>query len=366
MVEQNVREQELATILMDVERLLLDPENPRLTAEDKKWTQAALLREMVRDFDLGDLVFSLAENGYFSEEPLIVVMAEKNSKRENGSFYVVEGNRRLAAIKLLLSEEAREEAGAKNIPELAPEVAAKLNPLPIKIYESRKVVIPYLGVRHILGVKPWDSLAKARYIDSLLKQGYDFQEVIRMVAGRRTDVIRRWLLTLYAIRQANEITDQQWDEAERSFSFSFLYTALGYASVRQFLGLDSSSFKSPKPNPIKENHYPAILEHMTHLYGSSDGKIPPVLRDSRRLRELAAVYESKPALETLRGGSTLEEAYRKSGGEEAALVDLVREANRLLEVANGIAFYHKGHEEALRYTKRCSEAADNIVRALQG
>src|SRR4051812_17983333 len=73
--------------------LLLDHRNPRLALVEDA-TQVDLLKALYEDESLDELVGSFIENGYFEEEPLVVVEEEEG-------YVVVEGNRRLATLKLL-------------------------------------------------------------------------------------------------------------------------------------------------------------------------------------------------------------------------------------------------------------------------
>ena len=56
-----------------VERLELDPSNPRLPKDFRDKNQSEILSILKRYFDLDELAYSMAENGYFDEEPLVAV-----------------------------------------------------------------------------------------------------------------------------------------------------------------------------------------------------------------------------------------------------------------------------------------------------
>ena len=58
-----------------------------------------MLEWLLRDASILDLMRAIGEHDYFSGEPLLVV--SKSSK--NGYFVVVEGNRRLCAVKNFLT-----------------------------------------------------------------------------------------------------------------------------------------------------------------------------------------------------------------------------------------------------------------------
>src|SRR5260370_37244249 len=91
-----------AIVWRDVEILDLDPANPRITVSADA-RQPDLIDYMYRYEALGELAASLARNGYFAEEPLVIVPSSVA-----GRFVVVEGNRRLAALKILLNQTLRE------------------------------------------------------------------------------------------------------------------------------------------------------------------------------------------------------------------------------------------------------------------
>ncbi len=104
---------------------------------------------------------SVAANGYLDIEPLIVEL-------NNGAFTVLEGNRRLAAIKLFREEDLAGKVfqivGIKvKTPEISQESRAMLDAVPIYRVASREDARFYIGFKHINGAAKWDSFAKARY-----------------------------------------------------------------------------------------------------------------------------------------------------------------------------------------------------------
>src|SRR5437762_13789624 len=76
----------------------LDAYNPRLAANEEGRSQPELLRIMAERFKLEELADSIIASGYRPFDPLI-------GATEDGQVVVLEGNRRIAAIKLLLNPE---------------------------------------------------------------------------------------------------------------------------------------------------------------------------------------------------------------------------------------------------------------------
>jgi hypothetical protein len=80
-----------------VEQLLFDVDNPRLRADvPTDSTQEDLFDIRWRDFAVDEVAASIAANGYFPYEPLFV------RPMDDHHYVVIEGNRRLAALKGLL------------------------------------------------------------------------------------------------------------------------------------------------------------------------------------------------------------------------------------------------------------------------
>ncbi|WP_409047522.1 ParB N-terminal domain-containing protein [Microbacterium sp. HA-8] len=98
-MDQAHHEDRASLIYLRVDELTLDTRNPRLVTAAAP-SQKSLLRQLYEQESLDELAQSFVDNGYFAEEPLVVV-------KENGEWVVVEGNRRLATLKLLLGARVR-------------------------------------------------------------------------------------------------------------------------------------------------------------------------------------------------------------------------------------------------------------------
>ena len=82
---------------LPVAQLDFDPQNPRFPAEVAGGPVEQLIERFVRDERLQEIIASIADHGYFAGEPLLVVP-------HGDRYHVIEGNRRLAALKLLTGE----------------------------------------------------------------------------------------------------------------------------------------------------------------------------------------------------------------------------------------------------------------------
>ncbi len=136
-----------------VTALLFDEKNPRLSADgDGPSSQSAIFQLLWREFAVDELASSIAANGYFPYEPLIAVEAD-------GNLVIVEGNRRLAALKALLGLEQVDSPVA--LPGVAPDVLSSIAEVPVVITERREIW-QYVGFKHVNGPQPWQSVSKAK------------------------------------------------------------------------------------------------------------------------------------------------------------------------------------------------------------
>src|SRR5260370_4222379 len=95
-----------------IEKLLFDAKNPRLAefVLEEDATQLQVVQSLWKFMAIQEIAMSIAHNGYFNHEPLFV------ESTDNSKFVVIEGNRRLAAVRLLLDAELRERLKATDLP----------------------------------------------------------------------------------------------------------------------------------------------------------------------------------------------------------------------------------------------------------
>lgn len=94
--------------------LLLDPENPRLVEYGLPpgASQNDILKLLWERMAVEEIAMSIAYNGFFPHEPLFI------EKQPNGDLVVIEGNRRFAAVQLLLDANKRKLVGASRLPDI--------------------------------------------------------------------------------------------------------------------------------------------------------------------------------------------------------------------------------------------------------
>ncbi|EQD40215.1 Uknown, partial [mine drainage metagenome] len=223
-----------------VTELLLDEQNYRYAEEPSDKRQQALLALLLEEHQLEVVGESLAENGYFEQEPLVTVEGP-----EAGKFTVVEGNRRLAALRLLTDADARSHLSPSQRTtwdRLSAEAVHRgiaFTDVPTVRYPDRAPVQSFLGNRHIAGIKKWDALSKARFLSELIdRRGgpTDFAVVANEIGSER-DTVRDTYLAFRAYLQARDAF--KIDTRGISKAFSVFFRTFQYAAIRGFVGADA-------------------------------------------------------------------------------------------------------------------------------
>jgi hypothetical protein len=313
--------------LIPTRKLEFDPQNPRFYRLNDSHSVGEVIEEMLDDESVQDLMLSIGQKGYFEGEPLLVV------RSSGGAYTVVEGNRRLAAVKLLnreISPPTRRQNSVAVIREEA--VVPPPTSLPCLVYDSRREVLRYLGYRHITGIKEWDSLSKAKYLSELRTEFYAAQpeaEQLRSLArdiGSRTGYVGQLLTALSLYIRAEEKKFFRLPINADGVEFSYITTALNYKTICAWLGLDGKN--DIEMRSLDERN----LKKMFAWFFAKDQQGRTILGESRNLSELAAIVTSGDAIKVLETTGRLSEAYLYTDGPEVALSNALDQVNERLRV----------------------------------
>jgi hypothetical protein len=94
-----------------LDSLQLDPENPRLPRDTDRVLESGdqLLKEFSRRYNLIELARSIVDKGFTPRHAEALLVVEDASSPAH--YVVIEGNRRLATLKLLTNPNSRRAAG---------------------------------------------------------------------------------------------------------------------------------------------------------------------------------------------------------------------------------------------------------------
>jgi len=346
-------------VLVPVEKLILDSLNPRLSERDTTGGQDEIIRTLWREMAVDEIAWSIANNGYFEHEPLIA------EKLRDGKFLVIEGNRRLAAVRLLLDDKLRRKVGVKDLPKIEAKRKKEISSLPV-VESKRSIIWPYVGFKHVNGPQPWESSSKAHYI-ALVHNKFNIPlDQIAKQIGDQHSTVRRLYRGLMVLEQAEKArVFSRDDRSKKRFAFSHLYTGLDYLGFQRFIGLAKD--KGFKPDPVSKNNIKNLGELCIWLYGcKSKNKQPIIQSQNPDLRNLDEVLQSKDGIAALRAGMPLKTSLDISRGDERLFHEALIAAKQSLQEARGkLLTGFKGDPEVLEIAKDIRLLANNMVEEME-
>lgn len=353
----------------DFSNLKLDQLNPRLPEDyqgsDK--TQSTLLGYFYKTYELEELATSYVANGFFKSEPLIIL--------SDGT--VLEGNRRLAALKFLFHDQDAEDAGVPKFDsdeEFPQERQDSLKSIPVIIVDSRSELTAYLGYRHINGPKQWSPASKARFVTKrvldFVKDQVEFP--FKMAAkeiGSNTPGVRNMyqhysLLKiarddLHLYKEAVFVLDNRFGVWERLANSKSVFEYIHYLPASNSLkdidaalqNLDPKKFSLLLKDLIPTEEFPK-----------------PILNDSRRASDYAKILTNTRALETLRRSRDYESAILIVEG--SPINPQLERIERLLmnlndDLINGSPVDEQSRLLSRRVKYISSNVADSVCRSVQ-
>ena len=332
--------------------LILDPDNPRLPRDEDldSRSEERLLKEFFRRYNLTELARSIVDKGFTPRHAEALLVVEDPS--DPCSYVVIEGNRRLATLKLLTNAVSRRAAGitGSEWQELV-EKAAKtdLSRIPVIVYEDRSSLDDYLGFRHITGPKPWRPEAKARFITKLLGDGETVGEVARRI-GSNHRTVRRFAEAHEIYEQALKV-DIPMEGVEAAFGV--FYNALDREGVRDFLGLGRQADIVTLPrSPVPSDSMNELRELIGLLHGDPPRGLDRVISESRDLRKLSDVLANDRARANLLRHRDLERAWRVGGGGRIELLGQLSDLYSGLAEVNGKAREYEDDREIRQEIQR--------------
>jgi hypothetical protein len=348
------------------EYLEFDHQNPRLVEEGiEKPTDSQIIFALADLADLGELVESVASNGYIDIEPMV-------AERVGDRWRVLEGNRRLAAIRILQMPTLAKGTGI-TVPKISAENLKTLEEVTVYAVENREQAREYIGFKHINGPHKWDAIAKARFAADWYKsekeRGMTIEKIARRL-GDGHDTVVRLVNGMFVLDQAekNKIYDIKDRYPGKSFAFSHLYTALTRPGYREFLGLPAEwRSDDPKIDPVPTKYLDNLRRVLTWLYGSKADDIKPVITSQNPdLRMLSAVLSHPRARTLMLVRSDLRQAYaqveRKGTRFETALVN----ANKEAEVAlSQIIGYDPKDSTLLEIARDLLDISDQLYTGME-
>lgn len=226
--------------VVSLDDLLLDPNNPRFF-EIAQWEKVepnlyhlekvqriALERlELTHIGQIDELVNSIKSNGYIPAEVIVV----KPYEYDGSKYIVIEGNRRLTAMKRIIQNA---------LDPLNDELVQSLQNLQVLVYtptgntEQDQINETILqGIRHISGPKEWGAYQKANLVVKLHDEASQSWPSIGNRLGLSALMVGRYYRAFKALRQM--MNDEEFGQKARPDLFSLFDEALKSNAIKDWL-----------------------------------------------------------------------------------------------------------------------------------
>lgn len=220
--------------LQPISKLKLDTENPRLGTGIQRMTQEELIAELLRHSRVYELARDIARQGFMPTETLVAV-------KKGINLVVIEGNRRLAALKLLANPSLAPDDYRKRIETLASEMKVGLpKKIPVTIATNRQDTIPLVVEKHNgQTIEGWTRVMQSRYITNLLDHDISVDDAVDVYGLDRALVLRAlWESRLYDVIRSLDLPEVATAAVRdpRSFPFTTLTRLFETPVVQQWIG----------------------------------------------------------------------------------------------------------------------------------
>jgi len=346
---------------IDSANLVFDSQNPRMVEFGvNEYPEDQLINLLWKEMAVEELVMSILAMGFFDHEPLYVM------RREDGKMIVLEGNRRLAAIRSILNPSiVKGDRMRKFEGRITPEIKDKLaHHIPVIELTSRKDAWRLLGFKHVNGPAKWGSYAKAKYIVDIHRNfGISLEQIAEQI-GDTNKTVGKLYQGMMVIEQAGKYAEFSIDDIKTPrLYYSHLYTALGYEKFRSYLGITD---KSEIDTPVPAEKYHNLQEVMDWIYGSKKRGIESLIRTQNPdLKRFVGVLDNEQSLAALRMGRSLDVACDLSVEAGIALQEFMVEAKIALERVSSKLSGYDGNDGLLKQAGTIANLADEIYERME-
>jgi hypothetical protein len=320
----------------------LDPHNPRLSSEEEGSDQPKLLQIMIERFKVEEIAESIIAAGYLPFDPLIGL-------EEGDLVTILEGNRRIAAIKLLLEPSKAPERHSQKWMDLAKRlpkaVREDLSEIWVEVHKHRDDfnVRAYIGFRHVTGVLKWPSLEKASFIAELVdKDKWTYEQVADRLGSYPRHVEKHYV-AYKLVEQSSELEIEGAKNMQNAFGV--LLRALQAGGISEFLGIKYPDNPKASRRPVPPSKLENLNDFVPWTFGTDEKS--RILPDSRDLTKWGKILSSPAALGYLKRASqpSFDRAWAKCGGQVESLAESLYTAADRLEESVPLVPLHKDDRE---------------------
>ncbi len=301
---------------VSLRNLYLDPNNFRLIHESD---QVSVPDEKIRDKDVAnrtyrlivgeknqniqDLVESFKANGYLPVDQIQV-------RRVDGIFIVVEGNRRVAALKYLSNEYEQKSIDLGKLDK------SIFSNVPVVLYEDPDEVhhLVLMALKHISGNRKWGEWNQARLLQTLMTDhNLPEDDVCKRVGINKTELRRN----IRALALADQYQESDYGDQFDEDMFPIFREAARNVALKDWLNWDDADNRANDRENIELffswlSREPIDDDSDSEYSGRNRDYQEPAISKRDDIVILSKIIKDPVAIDKLKEYRNLNEAYRTS------------------------------------------------------
>jgi hypothetical protein len=221
---------------LSIEHLKLDINNPRFSYQSSiNMNQTQIVKFLIDKFDVFELAKDIAFNGYLiGEEPIVC--------KERDNYIVLEGNRRMAACKILLDPE---KYLSKQRASTLKHGRFMFEKMECHIAASRKDANNLIYRRHNgIPIKKWSKISQDAYLHNLISiEQVNIEDIhtdLGVIPSEIRKALRRYNVHQYAIKLFKHEPNELAEIAQENFPITTLERFYDHSEGAKFLGISFS------------------------------------------------------------------------------------------------------------------------------
>lgn len=313
--------------------LILDPENTRFPISLPKANRSKreIINWLLENASIIELMLAIGNNDFFIGDPLLVIKSNESEK-----YIVVEGNRRLTSL-FLLNDSSLADIHTKKIGKVLEETTYRPTEIPCIVFNERSEILQYFGYRHITGIKSWNLVAKARYLNSLLEKsnGSTLTESSRELAkkiGSRSDYVKKILVSYQVYKVIEDSGFYKIPNLDdTSFPFNNIPDFLSKENIRKFIGVDFNN--EALLIKLNEEHLEELINWLfrKNVHPEFSHNKSQFLGNNDQLKKLNVVLSNEESLQNFRDQGSLTQALKYVKQSEDTFHNDISNALQLLK-----------------------------------
>ena len=252
--------------------LTLDPQNARLEI-DPSSPQSWIRYELCEYEGVIELARSINEfGGLYPSDNIIACV-------ENDSLVVLEGNRRVCALQLLLDNSLIPSRFRSRFPSPVEGVSQNIENIPIQVAPSRADADVLIARLHAVPAKrAWQPLAKMRYAERLYEENFNIDEIATNLSENRSQIrrlVRRYRIYQHALTLdwTESELDRLRDERLKVTSYVRIFEKSDARTLIGDVFSNEGRIISPIPKSTLNEHLNIMVKDF--LLPRADGSNPP-------------------------------------------------------------------------------------------